>query len=142
VLFDVDHVVAGSAPLLAASGVGDRVRPESGDFFRAVPAGGDAYIMKHIIHDWDDDRAVAILTSIRTALEAKPQGRVILLEAVLASDNGPDFGKLLDLEMMLLPGGRERTAEEFAGLFKRAGFTMTKVMPTESMLSVVEGRAQ
>ena len=142
VLFDLDHVTAGSAPLLAASGVGDRVRTESGDFFKAVPAGGDAYIMKHIIHDWDDDRAVAILTSIRKALEGKPQGRVILLEAVLASDNRPDFGKLLDLEMLLLPGGRERTAEEFAALFTRAGFTLTNVVPTESMLSVVEGRIQ
>ena len=91
VLFDLDHVVAGSGPLLAASGVGDRVRTERGDFFKAVPAGGDAYIMKHIIHDWDDDRAVAILSSIRKALEGKPQGRVILLEAALAPGNAPGF---------------------------------------------------
>jgi hypothetical protein len=140
VLFDLDHVIAGAAPLLAASGVEDRVRTESGDFFKAVPAGGDAYIMKHIIHDWDDDRAVAILTAIRRALDGKPQGRVILLEAALAADNAPDFGKLVDLEMLLLPGGRERTADEFGALFQRAGLKLTNVVPTESMLSVVEAR--
>ena len=140
VLFDLEHVIAGSAPLLAASGVGDRVRTESGDFFKAVPVGGDAYIMKHIIHDWDDDRSVAILSSIRRALEGKPQGGVILLEAALAPGNGPDFGKLIDLEMMLLPGGRERTAAEFAALFTRAGLELSNVVPTESMLSVVEAR--
>jgi hypothetical protein len=140
VLFDLEHVIAGAGPLLAASGVGDRVRTESGDFFKAVPAGGDAYIMKHIIHDWDDDRAVAILTAIRKALDGKPQGRVILLEAALAPGNAPDFGKLIDLEMMLLPGGRERTADEFGVLFERAGLRLTNVLPTKSMLSVIEAR--
>ncbi len=140
VLFDLDHVIAGSGPQLAVSGVQSRVRAEPGDFFKAVPAGGDAYIIKHIIHDWDDERAVAILSNIRKALDGKPQGRVILLEAVLAAGNAPDFAKLLDLEMMLFPGGRERTAEEFGALFDRAGFTLTTVVPTESMLSVVEAR--
>jgi len=142
VLFDLEHVIAGSGPLLAVSGVQSRVRAEPGDFFKAVPAGGDAYIMKHIIHDWDDERAVAILSNTRKALDGKPQGRVILLEAVLAASNAPDFAKLLDLEMMLFPGGRERTAEEFGALFDRAGFTLTTVVPTESMLSVVEARTR
>jgi O-methyltransferase domain/Dimerisation domain len=142
VLFDLEHVIAGSVPLLAASGVQNRVRAESGDFFKAVPSGGDAYIMKHIIHDWDDERAAAILRNIRKALDGKPQGRVILLEAVLAAGNARDFAKLLDLEMMLFPGGRERTAEEFGALFDRAGCTLTSIVPTESMLSVVEARAR
>jgi hypothetical protein len=138
VLFDVDHVIAGAGPLLAASGTADRVRTESGDFFKAVPA-GDAYIMKHIIHDWDDDRAVAILSNIRRAMTST-SGRLMLLEAVLAPGDTPDIGKLIDIEMMLMPGGKERTADEFAALFKRAGFELTRVVPTESMLSVVEGR--
>jgi len=142
VLFDLEHVIAGSGPLLAASGVQNRVRAESGDFFKAVPAGADAYIMKHIIHDWDDERAAAILSNIREALDGKPQGRVILLEAVLAAGNAPDFAKLLDLEMMLFPGGRERTTEEFGALFHRAGFTLTMLVPTESRLSVVEARTR
>ena len=95
--------------------------------------------MKHIIHDWDDDRAVAILSSIRRAFGDK-RGRVILLEAVIAPGNAPDFGKMVDLEMMLLPGGRERTAEDFRALFTRAGLTLDTVVPTQSMLSVVVGR--
>jgi hypothetical protein len=138
VLFDVEHVIAGTGPLLATSGVSDRCRTESGDFFKSVPA-GDAYIMKHIIHDWDDDRAVAILTSIHRAMTA-PNGRLMLLEAVIAPGDAPDLGKLIDLEMMMMPGGKERTADEFAALFKRSGFELTRVVPTESMLSVVEGR--
>src|SRR5581483_9910756 len=107
VLFDVEHVIAGAAPLIAASGVGDRVTTAAGDFFKAVPAGGDAYIMKHIIHDWYDDKATAILRNIRAVL---PQGgRVLLLESVLAQGNAPDFGKIIDVEMLVMPGGKERT---------------------------------
>ena len=139
VLFDLEHVVAGAAPLLQASGVGDRVRIESGDFFKAVPA-GDAYIMKHIIHDWSDPEALTILRNIRTRLDASPKGRVILVESVIPPDNSPNFGKLVDIEMMLMPGGRERTAAEFRSLFERAGFSQMRVVPTEAPLWVVEGR--
>jgi len=140
VLFDVDHVIAGAGPLLTASGVGDRVRTESGDFFKAVPAGGDAYIMKHIIHDWDDPEALTILRNIRTQLQGQPQGRVILVESVIPAGNSPDFGKLIDLEMMVMPGGRERTAAEFQSLFERAGFSQMRVVPTQAPLWVVEAR--
>ena len=140
VLFDLEHVVAGAAPIIAAAGVGDRVETASGDFFKAVPAGGDAYIMKNIIHDWDDDRAVAILRNIRTALGDNREGRVILLEAVIPPGNRPDFGKLIDLEMLLMPGGRERTADEFASVFDRAGFSLARIVPTQSPLSVIEAR--
>jgi hypothetical protein len=140
VLFDLDHVIAGAGPLLTTSGVGDRVRTESGDFFTAVPAGGDAYIMKHIIHDWDDAEALTILRNIRTQLEGQPQGRVILVESVIPPDNSPNFGKLIDLEMMVMPGGRERTAAEFQSLFERAGFSHMRVVPTQAPLWVVEGR--
>jgi hypothetical protein len=139
VLFDLDHVIAGAGPLLKAAGVGDRVRTEYGDFFTAVPR-GDAYIMKHIIHDWDDADALTILRNIRTQLEGQPQGRVILVESVIPSDNSPNFGKLIDLEMMLMPGGRERTAAEFKSLFERAGFSTMRVVPTEAPLWVVEAR--
>jgi hypothetical protein len=137
VLFDLEHVVAGAQPRIDAMGLSDRCRTESGDFFTAVPAGGDAYIMKHIIHDWDDERAVRILRNIRTALGGK-RGRVILLDSVLEPGNAPDFGKIIDLEMMVMPGGRERTAEEFRGLFASAGFALTRIVRTESPLSIVE----
>jgi hypothetical protein len=140
ILFDLEHVLAGNR--LAELGVGDRVQLASGDFFRAVPAGGDAYIMKHIIHDWDDEKAVVILRNIRTALQGKPDGKVILLETVIPPGNAPDMGKLIDLEMLLLPGGRERTADEFAALFARGGFELTRIVPTQSPLSVIEARVK
>lgn len=139
ILFDLPHVIAGAAPVIDASGVKDRVTTQSGDFFKGVPAGGDVYIMKHIIHDWDDERAAAILRNIGRALQGKPQGRVILLEAVLQPGNQPDLGKMIDLEMLMMPGGKERSEAEFAALFKSTGFKLTRVVPTKSPLSVVEG---
>jgi SAM-dependent methyltransferase len=138
ILFDVDHVIAGAVPRLEQAGVSDRCSTATGDFFKAVPEGGDAYIMKHIIHDWDDERALKILANIRKAI--KPGGRIILLESVLASSNEPDFGKLIDLEMLVMPGGRERTADEFRALFQRAGFSVAKIVPTKSPLSVIEAK--
>jgi len=138
ILFDVAHVIEGARPRIEQAGLGARCTTATGDFFKAVPEGGDAYIMKHIIHDWDDDRAAAILQNIKRGM--KPGGRVILLETVLAAANQPDFGKLIDLEMLLLPGGRERTADEFRALFARAGFPAVRIIPTRSPLSVIEAR--
>jgi hypothetical protein len=138
VLFDLDHVIAGAVSRIEELGLSDRCRAAAGDFFAAVPEGGDAYIMKHIIHDWDDDRAAAILENIRKAMNRG--GRVILLESVLLPGNQPDFGKVIDLEMLLLPGGRERTETEFRALFNRAGFELTRIVGTQSPLSVIEAR--
>jgi hypothetical protein len=139
ILMDLDHVLAGAKPYIEADGVADRCQTVAGDFFRAVPPGGDAYVMKHIIHDWDDERAAQILRSIHTAMGSK-QGKVILLEGVLAPGNEPGFGKIMDLEMLLLPGGRERSAEEFRGLFDRAGFDLVRIVPTTSPVCVIEAR--
>jgi hypothetical protein len=138
VLFDMEHVLAGAAPRISAAGLDARITTQTGDFFKAVPSGGDAYIMKHIIHDWDDDRALTILRNIKSAM--KTGGRVILVESVLAPPNTPDFGKLMDLEMLLLPGGRERTEPEFRALFAAAGLELTRILPTKSPLSVLEAR--
>jgi len=138
VLFDLEHVVAGAPPRLEAMGVKDRVRVEHGDFFQSVPAGGDLYVMKHIIHDWDDERAARILSRIKEAMAAG--GRVVLLESVIPAGSAPDFGKIIDLEMMVMPGGRERTEAEFRALFERAGFALTRIVPTRSPLSVIEAR--
>ena len=103
ILFDVEQVIAGaSAP--EALGVASRVEKVAGDFFTSIPRGGDAYVMKHIIHDWNDERAGLILRNVRTALEGTPRGKVILVEAVIKPGNEPDLSKLIDLEMMLLPG--------------------------------------
>jgi hypothetical protein len=145
ILFDQEHVVSGAAPL-DALGVRDRVQVVGGDFFASVPSGADAYLMKHIIHDWDDERSEVILRNIHQALAARAgghgAGRVILLEAVIAAGNDPDFAKVLDLEMLVFPGGRERTEAEFAALLNRSGFELTRIVPTKSPVSVIEARAK
>jgi hypothetical protein len=137
VLTDVAHVIDGAKPRIAAAGLADRCQAVPCDFFKAVPEGGDAYIMKHIIHDWDDGRATTILKNIGRALGARG-GKVILLESVIAAGGAADFGKFLDIEMLAMPGGRERSADEFRTLFAGAGFELTRVVPTKSPLSVVE----
>ena len=138
ILFDLDHVIAGAKPKIEAQGLAGRVSTASGDFFKAVPSGGDAYVMKHIIHDWDDEKAARILSNIRKVLPK--DGRVILIEAVIPPGNEPDMGKVIDLEMLVMPGGRERTEQEFRVLFDRAGFDLTRIVPTKSPLSVVEAK--
>jgi hypothetical protein len=139
ILFDVPHVIDGAMPVIQAAGVKDRCATRSGDFFKDVPD-GDAYIMKHIIHDWDNERAAQILRTIRPHLAGKPAGRVILLEAVLQPGNQPDFGKMMDLEMLMLPGGKERSEAEFAALFNSAGFALARVVPTKAQLSIIEAK--
>jgi hypothetical protein len=137
VLTDVGHVIDGATPRIAGAGLAGRCEAVPCDFFKSVPAGGDAYIMKHIIHDWDDARATTILKNIAAAMGPK-RGKVILLESVIGAGGAPDFGKFIDLEMLTMPGGRERSADEFRSLFAGAGFELTKIVPTKSPLSVVE----
>jgi hypothetical protein len=138
VLFDVPPVIEGAGELLEAEGVAARVEKVSGDFFAAVP-GADAYIMKHIIHDWDDERCVTILKNIREAM--RPDAKVLIVESVVPVGDGPHYSKLLDLEMLASPGGAERTAEEYAALLAEAGLRMTRVVPTRSPFSIVEAVA-
>jgi hypothetical protein len=137
VLFDLPHVAAGAAATFARTGVTARVRVESGDFFKELPAGADAIIMKHIIHDWDDDSATRILQTCHRALGMK--GRVLIVDAVIPPGNTPHYGKLLDLEMLALtPRGRERTKAEFTHLLRGAGFKLSRIVPTASPLSILE----
>ncbi len=138
ILFDLPHVTAGAPALLQSRGVADRCQIVSGDFFESVPEGGDAYLMKHIIHDWDDERAIQILKNCHRAMRSG--GKVLIVDAVIPPGNAAHFGKLLDLEMLVLtPRGRERTRVEFQNLLKRSGFRLRRVVPTETHLSVVEG---
>lgn len=136
VLFDLPHVIEGARENVAQSEAAARIEFASGDFFKSVPAGGDAYLMKHIIHDWDDERALNILQNIKQAMN--PNGRVLLVESVIAGGNNQDFGKLMDIEMLVSPGGKERTAAEYEELFARAGLRMTRIIPTKSAYSVIE----
>lgn len=136
-LYDLPHVVERAAENLKAAGVADRCEVVAGNFFDSVPSGADAYFLRHIIHDWDDDRSTRILKNVRAA--APNGGKVVVVEYVLPPGNAPSFGKLLDLNMLLLPGGVERTEEEFRRLYAAAGIGLTRVVATEGDLSVVEG---
>ena len=139
VLFDLPHVLEGAREVVANSNGGERVEFATGDFFESVPGGGDAYIMKHIIHDWDDERAITILRNIKQAMNAG--GRVLLVESVIEPANQPDLGKLMDIEMLVSPGGKERTAEEYDELFAKAGLRLTRIIRTKSPYSVIEAVA-
>jgi ubiquinone/menaquinone biosynthesis C-methylase UbiE len=136
ILFDVPVVIEGARKLLDDKGVSDRVKTVEGDFFQSVPAGADLYLLKHIIHDWDDERAAKILANIRDAMDAN--GRVLVVEVVLPEGNEPHFGKLMDLEMLVSPGGVERTADEYHQLLESSGLRMTKIIPTKSAYSMIE----
>lgn len=136
VLFDLPQVIEGAHATLESEGVTDRVELVSGDFFAAVPEGADAYMMKHIIHDWDDERALLILNNIRRAM--RDDGRVLICETVVPEGNEPHFGKLMDLEMLVSPGGVERTAREYRELLAQAGLELKRIIPTQSYLSIVE----
>ncbi len=136
-LFDLPHVVARAKQPIEAAGLTGRCRLESGDFFKAVPAGADAYLMRHIIHDWNDDQCRTILRNIHTVLPE--HGKLLVIESVIPPGNDPFGGKLLDLVMLLIPGGKERTAEEYTELFASAGFSLSRIVPTAGEISVIEG---
>ena len=121
-------------------GVAERLELIAGDFFRSIPAGADACIMKYILHDWEDELCVKILANCRQATGAR--GRLFVVDNVIPPGNDPHWGKQLDLNMLVLTGGRERTQEEFAKLFEEAGWKLTRVVPTKCPLSIVEGAAK
>jgi len=138
VLFDLEDVLPGGQQRIDSCGLANRCSTLSGDFFKSVPRGGDLYLMKNIIHDWDDDRALTILRNCHDALEGNKNGRLVLLELVIPPGNIPHMSKILDIEMLVFPGGRERTEQEYADLFRRGGFRLTRVIPTKSPYSVIE----
>jgi hypothetical protein len=137
-LYDLPGVVERARPNLAAAGVGERCDVVGGSFFESVPPGADAYLMRHIIHDWDDDKSLTILRNIHRVLPA--DGRLLLVEGVIPPGNDPCFGKLLDLTMLTIPGGKERTEAEYRELFRTAGFELTRIVPTNAEVSVIEGK--
>jgi len=136
VLFDLPHVLAEAPAFLKAKGVNDRVTIEAGDFFKSVPAGGDAYVLSHIIHDWDEDQCITILGHIRKVMNSA--GRLLIAEMVLPTGDEPHPGKMLDMAMLVWPGGQERTLAEYDHLLSKAGFHLTRVVSTNSAVNVVE----
>jgi len=137
-LFELPHAVEGARRLLQDEGLGDRCRVVEGDFFDAIPSGSDAYIMKHVVHDWNDERALHILRNCHRAM--RPGGTLLVMDRVIAPGDAADPNKFVDLEMLVLThGGRERTQLEFQGLLDQAGFDLVRVVPTRGPISVIEG---
>lgn len=138
ILFDLPRVVEGAPALLREHEVENRVRIKSGSFLETAPKDADAVIMKHIIHDWNDEDCIRILRNCKRVLPKR--GRVLVVEAVVPPREQRGWAKLLDLEMLVLtPRGRERTGDEFAKLLRDGGFQLTRVVPTASHVSLVEG---
>jgi hypothetical protein len=135
VLFDQPHVIGWARTALGEAGLADRCEVVAGDFFESLPAGADAYSFKWIIHDWPEEQGLHILRNTRAAIA--PDGKLLLLECVLPEGDEPHFGKVLDVFLMPL-GGLERTEAEYADLLARAGFRLTRVVPTLSPMSVIE----
>lgn len=136
VLFDRPHVVADAPAVLKARGVEERVTIEAGDFFEAVPTGGDAYVLSHVIHDWTEEQCLTILGRCRNVI--KPDSRLLIVEMVLPAGDTPHPGKVLDMVMLVFPGGQERTEAEYDALLAKAGFRLSRVVATESAVSILE----
>jgi len=137
ILFDEEYVIYHGQPTLEKYGIVDRCQTVGGSFFESVPSGGDGYLLKHIIHDWDDRRAIAILKNCCQALDSN--GKVLVLEMVVPSGNNPSAAKMLDLNMLVMcPGGKERTAEEFEELLSQAGLKLNRIIPTQEDICIIE----
>jgi hypothetical protein len=137
ILFDLPGVVAGARPHLEAAGIADRCRVVGGDFFRErLPRGGDVYLLSRIIHNWHHEQAVAILANCREAMDGR--GKLLLVEEVIPPGNAPDPAKLTDIAMLVIAGGRERTEAEYRTLLLHSGFRLSRVVPTQSDVSVIE----
>lgn len=137
-LVDLPHVIERARGFLASRGLTGRCELVEADFFQSIPAGGDAYMLKWIIHDWEDERAVMILKNCRRAM--KRSARLLLAEAVLSPGDSPDFAKLLDLNMLVMTGGLERTEEQWKKLLRASGFEMESFQPVHPMVSIIVSR--
>lgn len=139
ILFDSGSVVEGAPAVLDTAGVADRCSVVGGSFFESVPSGGDVYVLKHIVHDWDESNVLQILRNVRAAMSS--DAKLLVLEDVVPDDDREHFSKLLDLEMLVVATGRERTAYEYVELLHTAGFRCTRVIPTVGPMSIVEAEA-
>ncbi|HKO54778.1 MAG TPA: methyltransferase [Thermoanaerobaculia bacterium] len=140
VLFDLPAVIDAAKEAVAASPFADRIELVAGDFFGDVPRGGDLYALKSILHDWDDEKALAILRAVHRA--AEPGAKLLVVETVLPGTTQPSPVAFMDLNMLVMLGGRERTASEFAQLLRDGGFSVTKVIATGGMFQLIEARRE
>jgi hypothetical protein len=139
-LFDLPSVLAGAETVLSEMGIAERVRAVAGDFFDEVPAGADLYVMKSVLHNWDDTDALRILTTCRAAMA--PEARLLVIERIVPEGNAPADAKLFDINMLVVAGGRERTELEYRRLFGEAGLALLRVGATRSPLSVIVATAR
>jgi hypothetical protein len=136
VLFDLPEVLRGAPAMLKKFGVEDRVEMVCGDFTQDIPVVADIYMLKHIIHDWYDEKNQLILGNIRNNMP--DAAKILIIETVVPEGNGPHFSKIIDLEMLAAPGGMERTAREFGALLEKSGLQLHRVIPTKGMMSIIE----
>ena len=135
---DLPYIESQAKQGIQAAGAGHRCEFHPTDFFRSVPEGADLQVLKFILHDWNDEECVQILRNCRESLA--PGGKVLLVEMLVPEEIRPDFVMLMDLNMLVMTGGRERTAKEFEKVLNDAGFEMTRVIPTKSPFSLIEAR--
>jgi hypothetical protein len=136
VVAELASVVQAAKAEIQARGLDTRCRVVECDFFKEIPAGSDAYLMSHILHDWDDDRCIVILKNCKRAME--PRSKLLIVEDIIPEGNTFSIGKLLDLEVFVMGGGRERTEAEFKRLFEKCGFKLARIFPTQESISVIE----
>jgi len=136
ILFDSEQAIEGATLYSTSKGVGDRRESIGGDFFESVPEGADVYILKNVLHDWSDDRSLRILKNCRRAMGS--QAKLLVIETVLPLSDDPAFGSLLDLNVLVMSGGRERTRDEYCSLLEKSGFRLTQVIPTLAPVSILE----
>jgi hypothetical protein len=137
VIAEVPVVVKGAKGFIHTRGLDARCQVIACDFFTWIPPGSDAYLMSHILHDWDDEGCQRILENCHTAM--KPGSTLLVVESIIPPGNESSIAKLLDLEVFVMGGGRERTEGEFRDLFESSGFTLSRVVPTQESISVIEG---
>jgi predicted O-methyltransferase YrrM len=143
VLFDLPEVIAGARDSLTAGDHGERIELVGGDFFDEVPAGGELYVLKSVLHDWEDEQALRILQNVHRA--SAPGGSLAVIEALLPSEPAPSFTHLMNLLMLTVAGGRERTLEDYQALFDQAGYRLKGAIPAPSSTapwSVIEAIRQ
>jgi spermidine synthase len=136
ILFDLPYVIATAMDTVQAQGIADRCELVAGDFFEFVPAGADLYLLKNIIHDWDDEHNDRLLATCHSAIA--PGGKLVVVEMVVPADNQPTAVQGMDLNMLVMAGGRERTAAEYQTLLAGAGFRLDRIIPTHSPYSIIE----
>ncbi len=136
VLLDLPEVIEAARPAIEANGISGRCSLVPGDFFVSVPSGADLHLLKHVVHNWDDEPASRLLSNCRRALG--PKGRLLIMEFVVPADNRPSAAQPMDLNMLVNCGGRERTEEQYRTLLEGAGFRLARAIPTASPFVVLE----